>query len=457
MDTSLRPVRPREWAAVLDAVYHAHDGDEKTWLEWKSTLDLRSKEQMATIVSKAIIALANRDPDESAATVGGIGILLIGIEPGSVPGVTPVDNADLDQLISLYVGGDGPLWQPHWDQYQGQNILIIEVSPPQWGDRPHAFRKTFGAITDGQVYVRKLARSVPADHNDIQRLADRYAAKPQESGLDVAIVVDYPCPIPRFTWTENDLESYVSGELYRLMEPLRKERSRRAAAREAAPATGLAGLITLPSMGVAMFGQNACEPRSEAAYEAEIVGYLAIVRKAWPSAMRAVAAQVFPAPVFKIKNLSDRNYLRAQVMLTVPADAGVARTRRGNADLRLSKLLPSGPRIWGSYTTTGLFGGNWIQDVPSITRTPIATVAESTTLEREPDGSLTLTFAAVDVRPERIEVLDRRWAVVIPSSWTDPVIATWTATATNANGIARGEFPIEFTGPDVNIFEAMNK
>jgi hypothetical protein len=39
----------------LDAVYNAHPSDEQTWLEWKSTLDLRSKEQMATIVCRSFI------------------------------------------------------------------------------------------------------------------------------------------------------------------------------------------------------------------------------------------------------------------------------------------------------------------------------------------------------------------------------------------------------------------
>ncbi|MFI6244096.1 RNA-binding domain-containing protein [Micromonospora sp. NPDC050795] len=127
MDTTRRPVRPSEWLAVLDAVYNAEQSDEQTWLEWKSSLDLHSKEQMAKIVSKAIIAMANRDPNEAALTVGGIGILLIGIDPGSVAGVDQVDNADLDQMIANYIGSDGPVWQPHWTQYQGMQILLSKL------------------------------------------------------------------------------------------------------------------------------------------------------------------------------------------------------------------------------------------------------------------------------------------------------------------------------------------
>lgn len=149
MDTTRKPQRIGDWAAVLDAVFRADGSDEQTWLEWKSTLDLRSREQMATVVAKAIIAMANRDPDQAAATVGGVGILLIGLEPGAVHGIEPVDNADLDQLISPYVGADGPVWTPHWTQYRGRQVLIIEIAAPRWGDPIYCFHKEFPRVLDG--------------------------------------------------------------------------------------------------------------------------------------------------------------------------------------------------------------------------------------------------------------------------------------------------------------------
>jgi len=313
----------------LDAVYHAQPNDEQTWLEWKSTLDLRSKEHMATIVSKTIIAMANRDPDEAAVTVGGIGILPIGIEPGSVQGVTAVDNADLDQMISLYVATDGPIWQPHWDQYQGKTVLIIEVSPPQWGDPPHAFRKAFDPISDGQVYVRKKARSVPPDHKDVLRLADRYATGPRDDGLDVTVVIDAPSQLPRFTWTEENVQSFVDDERRRLLEPLQEQRAHNASAERISRAAGsslgtfdLLQFSTLPAMAMPVPGQIVPESRSEKAYEAQVADYLKRVQAAWPTAMKAAAARLVLPLVIKVTNQTDRNYHRLQVKLRLTGSAG---------------------------------------------------------------------------------------------------------------------------------------
>src|SRR5262245_55169541 len=94
VDIQQRPHRVQDWIAILDAVFHASPSDEQSWLEWKSSLDLRSKEHIASIVAKAVLAFANRDPVEAARTVGGIGILIIGLEPGQVHGVSSIDNAD---------------------------------------------------------------------------------------------------------------------------------------------------------------------------------------------------------------------------------------------------------------------------------------------------------------------------------------------------------------------------
>jgi len=92
-DVTRRPFHARDWRMLIGAVLAAQPGDEQDWLEWKSTLNLRSKEHIATCVAKAIIAMGNRDPDVAAQTVGGVGVLMVGVQPGVIHGVTPIDSA----------------------------------------------------------------------------------------------------------------------------------------------------------------------------------------------------------------------------------------------------------------------------------------------------------------------------------------------------------------------------
>jgi len=106
MDINKEPRRISEWTAVLDAVYRADASDEQTWLEWKSTLNLRSKADMATIVAKAIIAMANRDPDKAAATVGDH--LLICSLPADRAGRSATANVRVPETANVAKGPPTP-------------------------------------------------------------------------------------------------------------------------------------------------------------------------------------------------------------------------------------------------------------------------------------------------------------------------------------------------------------
>ncbi len=172
-DTTRKPVRPRQWRAVLDGVFRASVSDEQSWLEWKFQIDWSNKSHIVELLAKHIIAFADRDPEESAATVGGIGILVLGLAPGEAPGVKLVDNADLDKWISAYVGADGPAWQAHWEAYNDKHVLIVEVIAPAWGDPIHSLQKAYDRYYAGMIFVRKRARSDLADPRDLKRLEQR--------------------------------------------------------------------------------------------------------------------------------------------------------------------------------------------------------------------------------------------------------------------------------------------
>jgi hypothetical protein len=470
-----RPVRISDWAALLDAVFRADANDEQTWLEWKSTLDLRSKEQMATIVAKAIIAMANRDPDRAATTVGGIGILLIGMEPGAVHSVAQVDNADLDKLVSPYVGADGPVWQPHWTQYDDRQVLIIEVTPPRWGDPIHAFRKEFQPtrdpaaqaagrgrtvqpITNGAIFVRKLAQSVPADHMEITRLANRRASGAQDQGIEVSVTIDSPYPLSRYRWSEDEFARFLAAEAEDLMGPLEAGRSRRSAHRPGtdflAKVAAMGGVSPnvragLTAAHLAGLVETIPEQRSEAEYEVSVRDHLDAIRAAWPEAMRAAAAYFVRPPTFILVNQSTRNYQEVLVRLHVAGDADAREYESDTSGLDLWKLLPRGPRKWGPRRRElgSIEVPRWYtQPIPAYG----GSTAPSITVER--GGSFTVNFLPVNLRPQQRHVLADDWSVLIPASRTEPVTATWTATATNADGPpAEGTFVLRFDGDEINI------
>lgn len=438
-NSSHRPVKPREWRALLDAVYHAERADEQSWLEWKTSINLRSKEHIATVVAKAIIAFANRDPGDASRHVGGIGILLVGIEPGNAVGVQQVDNSDLEKLLTQYIGDDGPIWQPHWDSYNGATVLIIEVSPPAWGDPPHAFRKDYTSnrkggpsISDGAIFVRHIARSERANHRDVYRLAERFSKRSSGSGLDIAIGVNYEDPLRRISWDVDDLERFLRSERSRLLTPLQEAKSPHLG-------LGIRGLVaeTLAAQP---------EKRSEAAYIAEVESYLGLVRASWPDVMREIAAYLIPAPKFTVTNLTSRNYSGLEVVFHVDGEADAVEKQDSSPGDDVWRFLPNEPRNWGAY-----------REDPSLLwrQYPYGSLSQlrntRSTIER--DGSFTLKIRPLDLRPEQSLILEDEVVILVPINRVDDVSVKWSATATNIDATTHGEFQLLFDGETCDIFK----
>jgi hypothetical protein len=136
--------------------------------------------------------MANRLPDRAALYVGGYGYLVMGAEPGSVPGITMVDPAILGQGVQSWLSTEGPAWWPHAvsDDETGVSVLVVTVAPPQPGQRAFTLRKDLTVTTPrggsksypaGTIFVRYPGRTEIAGPGDIRALEDRYAAPALES------------------------------------------------------------------------------------------------------------------------------------------------------------------------------------------------------------------------------------------------------------------------------------
>ncbi len=176
LDPTVARRRPRELEELVVSIVAAGEHDEQDWLEWKRELDLTSKAGQFA-VSRTILALANRDPAVAQPFAHGLGYLVIGVEPGSVPGVPNLDTANLDDGVSRYTG-DGPRWSAHRVPHNGVEVLVIVVEPPVAGDPPHPLCTTFqpsnGSGADGgTLYVRRGTKSRPATAEDVRMLTER--------------------------------------------------------------------------------------------------------------------------------------------------------------------------------------------------------------------------------------------------------------------------------------------
>ncbi len=192
VDHGLR--RPADLVKLVEAVVAGKDADEADWVEWKSTLDLTAAEGTFNL-ARQILGMANRNPDQAARFMEGLGYIVVGAEPGSVQGVTPLDLAKLDAALEKYLGSPSPVWGGVYVEVQGKDVLVVTVEAPRWGHRIYSLAKAYqsqvkgasGAYA-GTVFVRKQARTVPAGPGELQMLQDRLVrGQDRDQKLDLVV------------------------------------------------------------------------------------------------------------------------------------------------------------------------------------------------------------------------------------------------------------------------------
>ena len=184
------------------------------------------------------------------------------------------------------------------------------------------------------------------------------------------------------------------------------------------------------------------EPRTEAQYEAEVETYLDYLGEEMPGALLKIGSSLVAAPKFVTTNLTQRNYERLEVRVHIAGDVEAEHTRSRTP--KFEDLLPPRPRPLGPIRTTYANLG-----IPLNYRPPNIPIGPRTIVEH--DGSITLTFPPIDLRPGKTETIEDKYVILVTSSRDEPVIAEWSATATNADGQAAGSFEIPFAGQTVSL------
>lgn len=481
-DTSRAARRPLELRHLVDAVLGANAGEETDWLEWKSSLDLRSKEGQAH-VARCILGFANRMPADALRTVEGHAYMVVGAEPGNAPGVNEVDSVELDRWLTAYLGADGPRWHPQWVSVDGRQVLVVAVDAPRDGDPIFAAQREGLKLMDGAVLVRRRGRTEPASSANLRQLQQRLLAGSSSVTVDVEVASGVPLePVghPReevANWLARQRDELLAPmrrataprppskgvELSRLAgkssglsisaieeleskqaagEPLTAAEQADLAATNATVAKALSGPAALMAAGLMQR-----EDRTPQQFEGEVDAYLEECSRVMPATLLFAAGQLLTPVVMTLVNSSDANLTDVAVHAHVEGDVLSTLPREYALD---NERLPAPPRRWGPYRTT-LFGPGY--DLGGLLRHAVPATPAPPRPRIDNGGSTDIEFPPVHLRPLQRVALDPI-VLWVPAALQE-VRLNWTATSTAVNGVARGSVHLPVGGDPVTFDDLM--
>lgn len=458
---------------LIQAVRHADDTDERDWLEWKGTVDLTSQREVGKHLARNVLGMANRNPDAAARSCGGWAFVLAGAEPGSVHGVTPVDNADLEARIRSYLDPEGPAFDLAYEHVDGSTVLIVSVLPPQWGDPKRYLTKDI--IDDagrtryarGSVFVRRNGATHQAD-DDEQRLIDRRMAATRGTVAVTVHPADGNAVVAAVDTSDEAINRWTDEESAGLLLPLLEQEEEEGERHEEQAQADFDVEEEEEGSLVARFG---LPPAFPTAVQQALKNY----ERAWPTLR---AAGVVPRPENRdpdeyraqveaweerargagavealrravqgghcrvdltITNPTQRNFDAVRVEVRIPGDVEAVE----DAYEIDSPGLGRKPRLWGSPAPTPFFDrftspvSNW-----TVGAHPgLLTSGPGVTIDNQ--ASAKLTFSPVDLRPKTSERLPPVHLLVAADLAGQTIAATWRATARDADGEAEGTLTID--------------
>ncbi|GAB3164131.1 hypothetical protein GCM10027059_19660 [Myceligenerans halotolerans] len=481
VDTSRAPHGERAARALVDAVAAGDDRLERYYLEVKGTLDLTSARDRAKL-AKFILGAGNRMPDRAAKAFDGHAVMVIGVVDGQAAGVPPVEVLDIEKAVMPFIGADGPNWDLIRVPVPGSenDVLLLIVDPPQWGQPPFPCLKDGAGLFDGDVYVRTDGETRKAKAGEIKELSRRVAAGAAPAvGFDVDLIGEV---VPVTVDTGATLEAYLAAETRRLFHPLpgraREEPEADGADRETPgrrrrvviPEGMLEDLADLPADESARRHEAALaaadryarrteritdlasslgsliepESRSEDEYRAQAAGWREQFRAAWPEAKERLISMRLASVAPRVVNLEEAFLHDVELVMHLEGDVRGVRVDTDHDDnptlLRLG--LPRPPRTWGPRPHNLLGGYATVGMIPAMPALG-PYVSQVRALNWENTGSVTLTFDIGDLRPRATYVCpDSDLILVVDDPEHAPVSGTWEITARGHNKVYSGQLSL---------------
>lgn len=422
-DYSRRPAKPSEWIALLEAIRDAEPGDETDWLEWKSTVDWNNREQIGETVARAILGMANRPKPPAALEFSGL--IVIGLEAGSIHGVTPIDSADLEAKLRPYLGEDGPAFDPQRRKVDGLDVLTIEVPNPPPGSPIYTLQKQIKKYQAGAIFVRNPGRTDQASPAQVAALVARASQSAVET-IDIELAPDTAAPLPRVHIVEeSEVDAYVEWERDRLTRGLD----------DPAP-SGFSNLISPITM----------ENRSAQKFRREVEDYLANVRQLIRDRLTEFGGAIIPPIILRVSNRGMGTYPALHVTLFIEGPV-LAVDSDPDPDEGLTSRLPRPPRAFGTHPMTD------IASVDVLSR--LRPASPPTRRKIESGDRLVIRLAEVELRSdEKGVVIEDELVLLVAPEYNGPLVVSWEATAANIKGIARGSFELPLAQETVSLFRS---
>ena len=435
-DSTHAPETPQDFRQLVEAIHTAGSEDETDWLEWKSHLDFsQSKDRFS--LAKAVLGMANRQPEAAEQHCQGFGYIVLGIEPSNHPGVSRIDPAEITDGLELYLGVDGPQWNHHYVEYHGCDVLIVSVIPPKQGDGLFCLMRTYNHNREGTIYVRRTGKTEPAKPQDIRYLEERA----RRGRLDISLEVSDAAPLP---WVDTDeltvtIDRILERLRQRLLQPIGRQQSR--AGQEPSLTQADTGLASLQNSlrGIA----RAMENRSESEYREQVETWATAWRRdAEDATIIWCAKNCGAARVLRVCNLTPQNLRELQVELVLP------KCLVGPVGELTLSVLPEPPAIFGSGLVTAL-----------ARPLPVAFPCLTSVVEYDPpdiwveesDERVNLIWDVGDVRPYATRTSDEFYLAVVSRTSHGTTTSDWCATAKNIDDQQRGILALPMSEEGVDL------
>jgi hypothetical protein len=436
--------KPSERVAIVEYIHATPNLQETDYLEWKTGYDL-SKRPGAAATARQLIGMANRDTAHAIRHTDGHAYVLLGVEPGNLPGVPEWDSSDIEKWLTPFVGPD-LRYDAHYVRIEGHpgHVLFLTIDPPREGDPIYNLLKssqdpvTSKSLDAGTIYVRHGSNTAPAKPDDLKRLAAR-AAVAERPTLDVEVLLDTSKAttinkaIASDEYRDQNLRSWKAKMLGKL--PRREpERAKGPLDLIGMPSFDLDYSIQLPPLG---------EKRSEEQYKAEVEQHVQAMRVSgvWLQTVAVDWVKRRGSPLgVSVKNNTDQNYENAVIELFL---FGVTRGNVFAAEGDAARLLrvPEEPEEWGSRSDLSHVIARKYAATPIVT----AMSKPRPEVEEPGTGQVLVRYPELRIRPHTKHKLEPLLLALAPFMADTTVPVHWRVTASNTSGHQEGD--IEFHVP----------
>ena len=431
------------WLTLIDYALELGDLAEVDWLELKGTLpfaDRGDRKQSAVVLARAVLAMANRLPDAAERSLGGHGVVLVGVAGNAVVGAEQVDGAVLRDALEPYVGDDGPGWDHLYVSHSQGLVLVLVVDPPQWGDAIHVCRREYAGdrggakVRDGDVFVRVPSMTRLATSSDLAKLQERLG-RSAVRGAQVSVHYDDGFNRVDTKSVLDIIAERVDDVCRNLLKDLPPP-----------PADSLAAAFRIPTIN-----SMTADRRSPAAFRREVQQWQFDAKAKAQDAAADFFRHELARGTLTVENTSDRYLEDVRVQAYFPPGVQVlaksdAAWSNHDDGFDFLALLPTAPNRWGIDSYLSHLVGVAAIDYRAVAS---ATRSHPFDVDETADGAV-VTWSVGDLRPRSTEVGHRDKFVILSDSEASDISVSWKVTAKRIDHVLKGSFALQCLQPHGN-------